>query len=400
MAGPDDDLDSLIDLVALVYLLQVWKFSTAAAQTLIIAMIELLMLCRVSRFPPDERTCIKQTRAVQASDEVAFKDRFDCLVIGEFPTVVWLERRDEVTYPRNDDGSRFVRREAARADLPPVDLNRYTAQLIDDGIGYLTAFYGVFFDGITTFLRTMLTAITAVFVGTPWVITMGAIIAISYALAGTRITAFVGVSLAYLALFGFWQTAMDTMSLVVAALIICVAFGLPLGIWVGKSERGQPIITPILDIMQTILSFVYLLPAVAFFSIGKPPGILATVIFAMPPMVRLTALGIKHVPENTKEAGLAFGANPRELLLKVELPQALVHHGRRQPSGDDGPVNGRCCSPDRGWWHGLYRDRGTCKHKNRRGHSCRDRYRAFGDDDRSARSESQQSRKLTKTKFQ
>ncbi len=300
-----------------------WEVKRLVWAVVIIALIAPLMLYRASQFPPEERSCIKLTRAVQAGDEVAFKDRFDCLVISEFPTVVWLERRDEITFPRNDDGSRYVQREAARADLPPVNLNRYTAQMIDDGIGYLTAFYGFFFDGITAFLRAMLSAITAVFVGTPWIITMGAILAISYSLAGTRITMFVAVSLAYLALFGFWQTAMDTLSLVVAASMICVVFGLPLGIWVGKSQRGQAIITPILDIMQTIPSFVYLLPAVAFFSIGKPPGILATVIFAMPPMVRLTALGIKHVPENTKEAALAFGANPRQLLLKVELPQAL-----------------------------------------------------------------------------
>lgn len=116
---------------------------------------------------------------------------------------------------------------------------------------------------------------------------------------------------------------MDTLSLVVAASIICVVVGLPLGIWVGKSKRGQAIVTPILDVMQTIPSFVYLLPAIAFFSIGKPPGILATVIFAMPPMVRLTALGLRQVPDNTKEAALAFGANPRQLLTKVELPLAL-----------------------------------------------------------------------------
>ncbi len=381
----------LIDLVAAVYLMQVWKFSRAAEQAVIdekdflvvryedwtmsslwaavivflvgrllfgwladriyyrqyntwrvdhakpsgwdvkrliwaaviVSMIAPLMLYRASQFPPEERTCIKQARALADGEEVGFKDQFDCLVIGEFPTVVWLERRDEITYPRDDDGNRFVRREAPREGLPPVNLNKYTAQLIDDGIGYLTAFYGFFFDGITAVLRSMLSAITAVFVGTPWIITMGAILAISYGMAGPRITVFVAASLAYLALFGFWQTAMDTMSLVVAASIICVLFGLPLGIWVGKSKRGQAIITPILDIMQTIPSFVYLLPAVAFFSIGKPPGILATVIFAMPPMVRLTALGIKHVPENTKEAALAFGANPRQLLLKVELPQAL-----------------------------------------------------------------------------
>ena len=142
-------------------------------------------------------------------------------------------------------------------------------------------------------------------------------------MAGIRVTTFVGASLIYLALFGFWQTAMDTLSLVVAASIICVVVGLPLGIWVGKSKRGQALVTPILDVMQTIPSFVYLLPAIAFFSIGKPPGILATVIFSMPPMVRLTALGIRQVPESTKEAALAFGANPKQLLTKVELPLAL-----------------------------------------------------------------------------
>ena len=158
-------------------------------------------------------------------------ESIDCAVIGEFPTLFWLDRRDEITYPRDDDGNRFVRREPARDDLPPVNLNKYSAQLIDDGIGYLTAFYGFFFDGITSVLRTMLSAITAVFVGTPWVITMGAILAISYVMAGARITIFVGASLAYLALFGFWQTAMDTMSLVVAASLIWVLAVMPFLAW-------------------------------------------------------------------------------------------------------------------------------------------------------------------------
>ena len=169
----------------------------------------------------------------------------------------------------------------------------------------------------------MLLAIEAVFVGTPWIVTAVMFAVIAYKLGGPRITVFVSASLAYLAIFGFWQTAMSTISLVMAATIICVACGLPLGIWVGKSKTGTALVTPVLDIMQTIPSFVYLLPAVAFFSIGKPPGILATVIFAMPPMVRLTALGIKQVPESTKEAALAFGASPAQLMRKVELPLAL-----------------------------------------------------------------------------
>ena len=289
----------------------------------IVALIAPLLVYRATQFPPDARTCIKQDRALAKGEIISFKKRFDCTIISEFPTLFWLERPDEISYPRGEDGTRIVKRSPPIEDAPPVNLNIYVAQAIDDSIGYVTVFYGFLFDGITLFLRGMLTAISSVFVGTPWPITMAVLLFMSYRLAGQRTTIFVAGSLIYLALFGFWQTAMDTMSLVIASSIICVVFGLPAGIWVGKSRRGQAIITPILDVMQTIPSFVYLLPAIAFFSIGKPPGILATVIFAMPPIVRLTALGIRHVPTSTKEAALAFGANPRQLLLKVELPLAL-----------------------------------------------------------------------------
>ena len=290
---------------------------------LIALMIVPLLIYRTTQFAPDERTCIKQSRAIAAGEVVGFKSRFDCAVIGEFPTLLWIARPDKITFPRDDDGNRIVKREPAREGAPPINLNTYVSQAIDDSIAYVTVFYGFLFDGITQFLRGMLSAISSVTVGTPWPITMGVLLWMAFKMAGPRVTIFVGASLMYLALFGFWQTAMDTLSLVLAASIICVVLGLPLGIWVGKSQRGHAIMTPILDVMQTIPSFVYLLPAIAFFSIGKPPGILATVIFAMPPMVRLTALGIRQVGESTKEAALAFGANPRQLLTKVELPLAL-----------------------------------------------------------------------------
>lgn len=290
---------------------------------MVFVLIVPLMIYRSSQFAPDERSCIRQDRAISAGETVAFKNRFDCFMIGEFPTFIWIDRPDKITYPRDENGERTVLRTPASEDAPPVTLNTYIADAIDNGIGYLTVFYGFVFDGITLFLRTMLNAISAVFVGTPWMIAMGVLTLTAYKAAGPRIATFVGLSLGYLAIFGFWQAAMDTLSLVTAASIICVVAGLPLGIWVGKSRRGRVLMTPILDVMQTIPSFVYLLPAIAFFSIGKPPGILATVIFAMPPMVRLTALGLQQVPENTKEAALAFGANPRQLLTKVELPLAL-----------------------------------------------------------------------------
>ena len=297
--------------------------SRLSVAAMVVLLIVPLLIYRTSQFSPDARSCIKQDRAIEAGESVSFKKRFDCFVIGEFPTLFWIDRPDEISYPRGDDGQRIVKRTKPPEGAPPVNLNTYTSQAIDDAIGYVTVFYGFLFDGITQFLRVMLRTITSVFVGTPWPIAMAVLLFIAYRMAGPRVALFVGASLSYLALFGFWHTAMDTMSLVVAASIICVVVGLPLGIWVGKSRRGQSLITPILDVMQTIPSFVYLLPAIAFFSIGKPPGILATVIFSMPPMVRLTALGIRQVPESTKEAALAFGANSGQLLMKVELPLAL-----------------------------------------------------------------------------
>jgi glycine betaine/proline transport system permease protein len=300
-----------------------FSLSRLTMVVLVSALIVPLMIYRSSQFAPDERSCIRQDRAMSAGETAPFKSRFDCFMIGEFPTFIWIDRPDKVTYPRDENGNRTVLHTPASDSAPPVTLNTYVADAIDNGIGYLTVFYGYFFDGITLLLRTMLNAISAVFVGTPWMIAMGVLTLGAYKAAGPRIATFVGASLGYLAIFGFWQAAMDTLSLVTAASIICVVAGLPLGIWVGKSRRGRSIMTPVLDVMQTIPSFVYLLPAIAFFSIGKPPGILATVIFAMPPMVRLTALGLQQVPESTKEAALAFGANPRQLLTKVELPLAL-----------------------------------------------------------------------------
>ncbi|MEO0623637.1 MAG: ABC transporter permease subunit [Pseudomonadota bacterium] len=289
----------------------------------IISLILPLMIYRATQFAPDARTCVKQDRAIAKGEEVSFKAQFDCAVIGEFPTLIWLDRPDEISYPRNDAGERIVQRTPAAEGAPPVNLNTYTSQSIDDAINYLTVFYGFVFDGVTAFIRGVLSAASSVFVGTPWPITMGVMLFFAYRVAGTRTAIFVGASLVYLAVLGFWQTAMDTLSLVVASSLICVAIGLPLGVWIGKSNRARAIATPILDVMQTIPSFVFLLPVVAFLSIGKPPGILATVIFAMPPMVRLTALGIQQVPASTKEAALAFGASPRQLLYKVELPLAL-----------------------------------------------------------------------------
>lgn len=106
-------------------------------------------------------------------------------------------------------------------------------------------------------------------------------------------------------------------------MLICIVIGIPLGIWFGKSSRAYGFAEPVLDLMQTLPAFVYLIPIIAFFGTGNPPGIPATIIFGMPPVIRLTALGMRGVPGSIKEAAIAFGASQWQLLTDVELPLAL-----------------------------------------------------------------------------
>ena len=147
---------------------------------------------------------------------------------------------------------------------------------------------------------------------------------IAWRVAGPRVLIFTAVALAYLGFFGFWDKAMSTISLVGASVVICFFFGStarhlvreePAGVFDRQADSRFS--------CRRCQASVYLIPAIAFFSIGKPPGVLATVIFAMPPMIRLAALGIQGVPGHVTEAAIAFGASPRQLLFKVELPLAV-----------------------------------------------------------------------------
>ena len=183
--------------------------------------------------------------------------------------------------------------------------------------------FGGLFDGVTLVIRTMLDTVELLLVATPWMVTMTIIVAIAWRLAGPRVAIFTAAGLAYLVLFGFWEMSMITVALLGTAALICVLLGIPLGIVCGKNETVYAIVRPVLDFMQTMPSFVYLIPVIAFFGTGKPAGIIATVIFGMPPVVRLTALGIKAVPRHVKEAAVAFGSGPRRLLFAVEIPLAM-----------------------------------------------------------------------------
>jgi glycine betaine/proline transport system permease protein len=122
---------------------------------------------------------------------------------------------------------------------------------------------------------------------------------------------------------GFWPQTMVTLALIFAATLISLVMGLPLGIWVAKSDRVAALVRPTLDFMQTMPAFVYLIPAAMLFGLGRVPGVLATVIFAMPPVVRLTSLGIRQVNKEQVEAGVTFGCTPLQVLFKVQIPGAM-----------------------------------------------------------------------------
>lgn len=134
-----------------------------------------------------------------------------------------------------------------------------------------------------------------------------------------------GVGLTFLLVMGMrqWEQMLDTMALVIIATLVAVVIAIPVGIWAAKNDRVSAVVRPILDFMQTMPAFVYLLPAVMFFSIGVVPGTFSTIIFALAPGVRMTELGIRHVDAETVEAGRSYGATDRQILRGIELPLAL-----------------------------------------------------------------------------
>ena len=281
---------------------------------------------QMSRLRSEERSLGRDADAVRDFQAITAKDRFDCAFIDDFPTLARLDPPEDVTYRRvtNDQGeSEMI------VDIrPPVEGRKvnyftYSAESIDISINYLRARFAGGFDAMTNVLRQSLIRVEVVFMLTPWPVMAGLVLLISWAYAGRGTTIFVAASLGFLAVYELWQIAMQTMALVIVSTAVCVIAGIPIGIWLAKNKIARWITEPILDVMQTIPSLSYLVPAVAFFGISQPPAVLATVIFAMPPIIKLTALGIRQVPESTKEAALAFGATDGQLLRKVELPMAV-----------------------------------------------------------------------------
>lgn len=194
---------------------------------------------------------------------------------------------------------------------------------VDTAVDWMTDNLEWLFDAISSFLSALISTLESVLLWPPAFVLVLIVAAIAFAVKGWRFGLFTAVSFSLIAMMGLWREAMSTLSLVLVASFVAVVIGVPLGILAARNERFSSMMRPVLDLMQTMPSLVYLIPAIVFFGIGKVPGVVATVVFAMPPAVRLTELGLRQVDAEVVEAGEAFGAPPLKILTRVQVPLAL-----------------------------------------------------------------------------
>ena len=192
---------------------------------------------------------------------------------------------------------------------------------VDESVIHSIGHYTRSLSDVTT--TRVLTPLTNLLTAMPWwMVCLGAAAAAYAAARRWTLALMAFVCIAVIGFVGQWDNAMDTLAQVILAVIISVAIGIPVGIWSSRSDRVQRMLKPLLDGMQTLPQFVYLVPVIALFHVGRIPGIIAALVYALPPCIRLTDLGIRQVPHDRVEAAVAFGADKNQLLRKVQLPLA------------------------------------------------------------------------------
>lgn len=194
---------------------------------------------------------------------------------------------------------------------------------VSDGIDWLTDNATWLFDAFSTVMTLLVEGFSDILLSIPVFILLAVLVLIAWFIRSWRLA--LGALLGFLLVMGMrqWETMLQTMSLVLVSTLTAVILAIPLGIWAAKSETVSKIIRPIMDFMQTMPAFVYLIPAVTFFSIGVVPGVFSTIIFSLPPGVRMTELGIRQVDKETVEAGRSYGATPWQILRGIQLPLAV-----------------------------------------------------------------------------
>jgi len=208
--------------------------------------------------------------------------------------------------------------------FPQLFDTRPLRRAIDNGLDWIVSNWSSQLEAIARPLLLLLNAIERLLVVTPWWLIILALTVIAWlATRSWRLPTLVCVSLLFLGVMELWRDAMATMALMIAATLTAVVISIPVGVWMSRSLRTRLVVTPILDLMQTLPSFVYLIPTVMIFGPGKIPALLATIVYAAPPLVRLTDLGLRSVDPAIMEASRAFGTNSRQRLLGVQIPLAL-----------------------------------------------------------------------------
>ncbi|WMS42665.1 choline ABC transporter permease subunit [Acuticoccus sp. MNP-M23] len=182
----------------------------------------------------------------------------------------------------------------------------------------------VFFDALSDGLSAMIDGVLAAFEAVPPLVLIAAVVALAVLLHRSwKVPTIAGLGLLFILNQGYWTETLETLTLVIAACIVCMGIGVPIGIVGARKPKLYAGLRPVLDLMQTLPPFVYLIPAIVFFGIGMVPGLIATVIFVLPAPIRLTEIGVASTPKPLVEAAEAFGATSWQRLVKVELPHAL-----------------------------------------------------------------------------
>ena len=198
-------------------------------------------------------------------------------------------------------------------------------QWVADAVSWLEHNDHGLFDKIGKVIDACTGAIESGLLLIPFWLLAAIFIGIGFWRLGWKFALFCAASFLLIDNMGFANQTVVTLALIFSATLISLTLGIPFGIWAGRNDRAEAVIRPILDFMQTMPAFVYLIPAAMFFGLGRVPGVIATVIFAMPPVVRLTSLGIRQVNKEQVEAGIAFGCTPTQLLFKVQIPSAMAN---------------------------------------------------------------------------
>jgi len=196
-------------------------------------------------------------------------------------------------------------------------------QWVNHGVEWLLKNFGSSFDAFTKFVTNITDSLRSDLGFLPWFVIILIFALLAWRAKGWRLA--LGTTLGLFLIYDLqlWAPFLDTLILVLIASFVSLIIGIPLGILAARSNRFHRVLSPVLDFMQTMPSFVYLIPALMFFSLGTVSAVFATVIFSMPPVIRLTDLGIRQVPEDLVEVGEAFGSSPSQMLWKIQLPLAM-----------------------------------------------------------------------------